>query len=63
MDLNQGNKFEVIEDKEKFVPVTTYSERFIKKLKNEVKEIENSIKNGKTPIFDSIDSLFEKLDK
>ena len=41
MDLNQGNKFEVKDDKEKFVPVTTYSERFIKKLKNEVKEIEN----------------------
>ena len=63
MDLNQGNKFEVIEDKEKFVPVTTYSERFIKKLKNGVRGVENSIKNGKTPIFDSIDSLFEKLDK
>ena len=65
MELNQGDQFEVIEDKGKIVlvPVAIYPEHVIKSLKAEVKEIKESIKNGTQPVFDSIDSLFEELDK
>ncbi|WP_296112609.1 AbrB/MazE/SpoVT family DNA-binding domain-containing protein [uncultured Anaerococcus sp.] len=65
MDLNQGDQFEVIEDEGKIilVPVAIYPEHVIKELKEQVNEIKKSIKNGKQPIFDSIDSLFEDLDK
>ena len=65
MELNQGDQFEVIEDNGKivFVPVAIYPEHVIKNLKSEVKEIKESIKNGTQPVFDSIDSLFEELDK
>ena len=65
MELNQGDQFEVIEDNGRIVlvPVAIYSEHVIKNLKAEVKEIKKSIKNGERPIFDSIDSLFEELDK
>ena len=65
MGLNQGDQFEVIEDDGKIVlvPVAVYPEHVIKKLKAQVKEIKDSIKNGETPVFDSIDSLFEDLDK
>ena len=65
MELNQGDQFEVIEDKGKIVlvPVAIYPEHVIKSLKAEVKEIKESISNGERPIFDSIDSLFEELDK
>lgn len=65
MDLNQGDQFEVIEDKGKIVlvPVAIYPEHVIKSLKAEVKEIKESIRNGEKPIFDSIDSLFDELDK
>lgn len=65
MDLNQGDQFEVIEDEGKIilVPVAIYPEHVIKELKDQVNEIKESIKNGKQPIFDSIDSLFEDLDK
>ena len=65
MDLNQGDQFEVIEDKGKIVlvPVAIYPEHVIKSLKAEVKEIKESIRNGEKPIFDSMDSLFEELDK
>lgn len=65
MNLNQGDQFEVIEDDGKIVlvPVAVYPEHVIKKLKSQVKEIKDSIKNGETPVFDSIDSLFEDLDK
>ena len=65
MELNQGDQFEVTEENGKIilVPVVIYPEHFIKNLKAEVKEIKESIKNGERPIFDSIDSLFEELDK
>lgn len=65
MDLNQGDQFEVFEDKGKIVlvPVAVYPEYVIKNLKAEVNEIKESIKNGSQPVFDSIDSLFEELDK
>ena len=65
MELNQGDQFEVTEDNGKIilVPVAIYPEHVIKSLKAEVKEIKESIKNGTQPVFDSIDSLFEELDK
>lgn len=65
MELNQGDQFEVTEDDGKIVlvPVAVYPEHVIKSLRAEVKEIKKSIKNGNQPVFDSIDSLFEELDK
>lgn len=68
MELNQGDQFEVTEDNGKIVlvPVVVYPEHVkhvIRSLKAEVKEIKESIKNGDQPVFDSIDSLFEELDK
>ena len=65
MELNQGDQFEVIEDNGKIVlvPVAVYPEHVIRSLKAEVKEIKESIRNGNQPVFDSIDSLFEELDK
>ena len=65
MELNQGDQFEVKEENGKiiFIPVAIYPENIIKNLKAQVNEIKESIKNGDTPVFDSIDSLFEELDK
>lgn len=65
MGLSQGDQFEVIEDNGKIVlvPVAIYPEHIIKELKEQVNEIKESIKNGEQPVFDSIDSLFEDLDK
>lgn len=65
MNLKQGSQFEISEDNGKIVlvPVTIYPDHVIKNLKAEVKEIKESIKNGRQPVFDSIDSLFEDLDK
>ena len=65
MELNQGDQFEVTEVNGKIVlvPVAVYPEHVIRSLKAEVKEIKESIKNGNQPVFDSIDTLFEELDK
>ncbi len=65
MELNQGDQFEVTEENGKIilVPVAICSEQVIKSLKAEINEIKESIKNGNQPVFDSVDSLFEELDK
>lgn len=65
MELNQGDQFEVTEGNGKIVlvPVAVYPEHIIRSLKVEEKEIKESIKNGDQPVFDSIDTLFEELDK
>lgn len=65
MELNQGDQFEVKEEDGKIIliPVAIYPERVIKHLKKEVKEIKMSIQKGEQPLFDSIDSLFEELEK
>lgn len=65
MELSQGDQFEVMVDNGKIVlvPVAVYPEHVIKNLKAEVKEIKAAVKNGEKPVFDSIDSLFEELDK
>lgn len=65
MNLNLGDQFEVMEDNGKIIliPVVIYPEHVIKNLKSELEEIKESIKNGNQPVFDSIDSLFEELNK
>lgn len=65
LKLDQGDKFEIIEQDGKIIliPVAVYPEKVIRDLKSSVDEIRESIKNGTQPMFDSIDALFEELDK
>ena len=65
MNLNQGDKFEIIEESGRIVliPLEVYPKNVIDELKASVEEIKASINNGERPVFDSIDALFEELDK
>lgn len=65
LSLNQGDQFEVTEDDGKIIlsPVAIYPEHVIKDLKEKVEEVKLAIKNGDQPLFDSIDDLFEELEK
>ena len=65
MNLNQGDKFEIIEESGRIVliPLEVYPKNVIDELKASVEEIKVSIDNGERPVFDSIDALFEELDK
>ena len=65
MSLNQEDQFEVIEYNGKIilVPIAIYPEHVIKNLKFELEEIKKFIKNCNQPVFDSIISLLEELDK
>lgn len=65
MNLNQGDKFEIIEESGRIVliPLEVYPKNVIDELKTSVEEIKASIDNGERPVFDSIDALFDELDK
>ena len=65
MNLSQGDKFEIIEESGRIVliPLEVYPKNVIDELKALVEEIKASIDNGERPVFDSIDALFEELDK
>ena len=65
MNLSQGDKFEIIEESGKIVliPLEVYPKNVIDELKASVEEIKASIDSGERPVFDSIDALFDELDK
>ena len=65
MNLSQGDKFEIVEENGRIVliPLEVYPKNVIDELKASVEEIKASIVSGERPVFDSIDALFEELDK
>lgn len=65
MNLSQGDKFEIIEENGRIVliPLEVYPKNVIDELKASVEEIKTKIDNGERPVFDSIDALFDELDK
>lgn len=65
MNLSQGDKFEIIEESGRIVliPLEVYPKNVIDELKASVEEIKASIDIGERPVFDSIDALFDELDK
>lgn len=65
MNLNQGDKFEIIEESGRIVliPLEVYPKNVIDELKASVEDIKAKIDNGERPVFDSIDALFDELDK
>ncbi|WP_215491920.1 AbrB/MazE/SpoVT family DNA-binding domain-containing protein [Fenollaria sporofastidiosus] len=65
MNLNQGDKFEIVEEDGRIVliPLEVYPKNVIDELKASVEDIKTSIDKGERPVFDSIDALFEELEK
>lgn len=65
LGLSQGDQFEVREEGGKIIliPVAVYPERLIENLKDEIEEVKLAINRGDQPLFDSIDDLFDELEK
>ena len=65
LNLTQGDLFEITEQHGKIVliPVKVYPQHVINELREDVAELKKSIEKGESPVFDSIDDLFEELDK
>ena len=64
LGLAEGDKLEIYE-KDGIIclmPVTVYPKKYLDELHKEIKELKANIDSGKQPVFDSIDSLFDKLE-
>lgn len=65
MGLTEGDKLDVYEKDGMIcmVPVTIYPQKYVDELHDEITQLKESIKAGDQPVFDNIDSLFDKLEK
>jgi len=65
LGLSEGDKLDVYEQNGVIymMPVAVYPKKYVDELLGEIAEIKADIASGKKPTFESIDALFEKLDK
>ena len=65
LNLEDGMQFEVIEKDGAIMlmPLAVYPSNYVEALKNEVNEIKLMVAEGKQPIFDNVDALFDSLEK
>ena len=65
LGLSEGDQLDVTEKDGAIVllPLTVYPSKYINDLKKEVSEIKAKIAYGEQPVFDSVDALFESLEK
>ena len=64
LGLTSGDKLDVIEKDGviSLIPVIVYPKKYVDELHNEINDLKSDIAKGKKPIFDSIDTLFDKLE-
>lgn len=64
LGLSEGDKLEIYEKDGVIclMPVTVYPKKYLDELHKEIKELKADIDSGKQPVFDSIASLFDKLE-
>ncbi len=65
LGLSEGDQFEVVEKDGTIMlfPLAVYPTKYIDDLKKEISEIKEKIASGEQPIFDTVDALFESLEK
>ena len=65
LDLKEGDKLEIFEKNGviHIMPVVVYPKKYIDSLQKEINEIRDKIDKNEQPIFDNLDSLFEKLEE
>ncbi len=64
MGLSEGDKLEVFERDGTIcmMPVVVYPKKYLDELKGEIDSAKEKIASGELPVFDNVDSLFEKLE-
>lgn len=64
LGLSEGDKLDIFEKDGMIciMPVVVYPKDYVNHLHQEIKDLKEDIANGKKPVFDSIDALFERLE-
>ena len=65
LGIQEGDQLDVIEKDGTIVlfPMAVYPTKYIEELKKEVGDIKAKIASGEQPVFDTVDALFESLEK
>lgn len=65
LGLKEGDQLDIVEDNGiiRIMPVAVYPKEYVNRLRSEVDELKKSIKSGKQPVFDNIDSLIKDLEE
>ena len=65
LGLSEGDQLDVMEQDGTIMlfPMTFYPTKYIDDLKKEVSDIKAKIASGEQPVFDTVDALFESLEK
>lgn len=64
LGLSEGDKLDIIEKDGSIyiMPVVVYPKKYLNELREELDDVKAKIASGEQPVFDSVDSLFEKLE-
>ena len=65
LGLSEGDQLDIMEQDGTIMlfPMTFYPTKYIDDLKKEVSDIKAKIASGEQPVFDTVDALFESLEK
>lgn len=65
LGLSEGDKLDIFEQDGciHIVPVAVYPKALLDELKKGISEVKADIASGRQPVFDSVDTLFENLEK
>jgi len=65
LGLVEGDKFEILEDNGTIylVPVEVYPKKYLDELREEISQVKAKLSSGEQPVYDSVDALFEKLER
>ena len=64
LGLSEGDTLDIFEKDGTIciMPVVVYPNKYLKELREEIGEIKSNIASGEQPVFESVDSLFDKLE-
>lgn len=65
LGLKEGDQLDIYEENGsiRLIPVVVYPKYYVEQLQSEIKMVKEAIQEGKQPVFDNLDSLFEQLEE
>lgn len=64
LGLSEGDKLDIFEENGSIciMPVVVYPKKYLNELQEEINAVKTKIASGEQPVFDSLDTLFDKLE-
>ena len=65
LGLSEGDKLDIFEKDGSIciMPVVVYLKKYLNELRGEIDDVKTKIASGEQPVFDSVDAIFDKLEK